>query len=485
MTLGKSLARGRATRQGTRLAMRDPHQDPSTSMLRIFPKSLLVNLGWTTIAYGIVQVLRLVNNVVLSRLLAPQLLGLMLIVNTIRIGIELLSDVGIVQNIVRNPRGDTPEFYDTAWVVTAVRGFILGALCFLLSDVAARFFENPQLAVILPVASLFFMLTGLDSTGRGLLFKRGQIERLSVIEVGMAAFSVVVHIVLALITPTIWALILGSLFVAAGMLCTSFLAVPGLRHRLRIDVSALREMFHFGRWIFVSSVVYFAAMNFDRIYLAKEVPLALLGVFGIARTLADTISAFVNRIGGTILFPLVATMTGSNAEIRGRLIRGRRIVLVAGAFGLALFTALSDGIVGLLYDDRYLQAGEILPILALGVWFRIIAGINDSILVGLGHPKLAAAGNAAKLLTYIVGVPLAIHHGGFDAAVLVLSLGELVRYLVLWLLGRREGIGFVRDDVAATLLFMAAVVGLRELLAAVGLTSGIEGLFPYLARLLT
>ena len=37
----------------------------------------------------------LVNNVILARLLAPPIFGLMAVVNAIRTGVELLSDVGI------------------------------------------------------------------------------------------------------------------------------------------------------------------------------------------------------------------------------------------------------------------------------------------------------------------------------------------------------------------------------------------------------
>ena len=69
------------------------------------PKSLVVRLGWTTLSYGCGQVLRLLNNVILARLLAPPIFGLMALVNAIRTGVELLSDVGIIQNIVSSQIG--------------------------------------------------------------------------------------------------------------------------------------------------------------------------------------------------------------------------------------------------------------------------------------------------------------------------------------------------------------------------------------------
>ena len=56
-----------------------------------------------------VQFLRLLNNVILTRLLEPSIFGLMSLVVAIRVGMELVSDVGVTQNIVSNPRGHTPS----------------------------------------------------------------------------------------------------------------------------------------------------------------------------------------------------------------------------------------------------------------------------------------------------------------------------------------------------------------------------------------
>jgi hypothetical protein len=67
-------------------------------MFGMIPRQMIERLSWTTGSFGVIQLMRLVNNVVLARLLSPPLFGLMLIVNSIRTGVELLSDVGINQD---------------------------------------------------------------------------------------------------------------------------------------------------------------------------------------------------------------------------------------------------------------------------------------------------------------------------------------------------------------------------------------------------
>jgi O-antigen/teichoic acid export membrane protein len=440
---------------------------------------MVVRLGWTSGSYGVAQALRLLNNVILARLLAPPIFGLMAIVNAIRTGIELLSDVGIIQNIVSNPRGDDPNFYDTAWTLQAVRGLLLAALCILLAVPAARFFSYPQLAAILPVASLFFVFTGFDSTARGLLQKKLQVARLGLFEIALAVVTLIANVGVALVTRTVWALVLGSVITGTATLIMSFLYIPGLRHRFMIDPVSARQLLKFGKWVFFSSIVYFFAMNFDRLYFAKQISLAQLGVYGIARGLADMITLFVARASNFVLFPTVAAAGLAPADLRPRLLRGRKTLLLAAAIGVGAFLALSDLTIRLLYDPRYSEAGAILPILCVGVWFGILTATNDSILMGCSRPAYPAISNAAKLATYVVGVPLAFTFYGFIAAVAVISVGEIVKYVALWILSHKEHLHFGRDDLILTAAFVASAVAMREFVHALGWTGGFITIFPH------
>jgi len=444
---------------------------------------MAVRLTWATASFGAIQLIRMVNQVVLARLLAPSLFGIMLIVNSVRTGVELLSDVGISQNIISNEQGHTEDFYDTAWTLKAARGIVLGAICFFLAGTLAQFFGKPELKTVLPVAALIFVFTGFESASNALLQKRKLVARVSIVDVTVALLSMVAHIILALITPTIWALVLGSIFMSAFALVASYVIIPGARHRIFIDGASAREILVFGKWIFFSSAVYFFAMNFDRLYFAKQIPLGELGVYSIARSLSDPISNVVIRATNMVVFPTVAAIRVGDPELRARLLQGRRSMLAFVAVGLAAFVALSDVVVRHLYDPRYSAAAAFLPLLLVGVWVSILTTVNDSVMLGTARPAYPALANAAKLATFVIGVPIAFHVGGLIAALLILIAGEAVRYLVLWQLARRRHLGFVRDDLALTIVFFGSVLLFRKILWAIGLTGDLQSLFPLLADL--
>jgi O-antigen/teichoic acid export membrane protein len=446
-------------------------------------RTLLTRMGWITVSHGATSVLRLLNNVVLAWLLAPALLGLMMIVNLLRTSIELLTDVGVGQNIVSNPNGDDPDFYDTAWTIQVFRGLILGVVCILSARVAASYFERPELAIILPFAALFSIIAGFSSVSTFLIQKKIAVIRFSKFEIVLGIINLAIYTAMALITRTIWALIIGTVISFAVLMLSTYLLIPGIRHRFYIDRSNARQILVFGKWIFWSSMVGFLAMNFDRFYFAKHITLANLGIFSIARSLSETIGGLSARFGGLILFPMVAEMQSSFAEIRLRLRSGRRSILLLAALGLGGVVASSDLLVRLLYDARYHDAGWILPILLIGVWFAILATISENILLGVSRPALAAYANGAKLLAIAIAAPLAFHFYGFTAALLALASGELVKYLSLWFLCRKHSLNFARDDLLATTLFLGSVIVIRELLFAIGLTGNLHALFPWFATL--
>ncbi len=82
-------------------------------------------LIWSLLGFGTFQVLRFGFNLVLTRLLLPEVFGLMALVDLFIIGLHMFSDVGLGLSIVRSQRGDDPHYLNGAWSLQVVRGFCL------------------------------------------------------------------------------------------------------------------------------------------------------------------------------------------------------------------------------------------------------------------------------------------------------------------------------------------------------------------------
>ena len=147
----------------------------------------------------------LLHELLATRILAPELFGLMVIVNSLRTGIDLISDIGIETNIVHNQNSSLPEFYNTAWTLQVLRGLLLWIATLQPVYLLRISSEFLSLALLIPVSATYFIFGGFVSVGRFLVQKDLKFARVNLFELMVDLLSAIAHISLALISPTVWA----------------------------------------------------------------------------------------------------------------------------------------------------------------------------------------------------------------------------------------------------------------------------------------
>lgn len=441
------------------------------------PAGLRGQLGWTTSSYLAVQIIRFASNVVLTRLLAPELFGIMIVLTSIRVGIELFTDIGLSQNIIASKNAFDPRFYNTAWTLQILRGILLAVIAMVLMPALSYFYDERSLTQVLPMISVLFIIGGVFSIGPPLAVKTLNTKRMAAYDVSSALLGSVAAIALAMAFPNVWGLIAGNLAATFIMAVASYFVFPGLAYRLTIDRGYVFEIIGFGKWVFLSSIVFFLATNYDRLVLGKYVSLAVLGVYGIARSLSDIFNQFANRLGAAIVFPSIARSDLRGPELQQKLAGKRLQFLVVMAAGMALFIAFSDIIIGVVYDSRYAGAAQLLPWVGLAAWFGILNTLNDSVMLGLSKPQYAAIGNVAKFVALLVALPLGVVKLGIVGAAMATVVAEAMRYVVLVIAQYREGVRFVRHDVMFTLAMLAGALAVRAILFEIGISSSPIAMF--------
>jgi O-antigen/teichoic acid export membrane protein len=425
----------------------------------------------------VTQVFRFGTNLLLTRILAPELFGIMVLLVSLRVGIELFTDLGIGQNVIANENGYEPRFYQTAWTLGIVRGLLLALASLAIVPLLSGLYDDDQLDRLLPFLSLFFILTGFVSVGLPLSTKAMRNEQIAKYEVVASSAGAVVMIGAAVVSPNIWGLLTGNLLGTLASTAASYFIMPDVKHRLVLDQRFVREIIGFGKWIFLASIVYFLATNFDRLVLAKFVSFAMLGIYGVARSLGDVLGQFSGKIGSAIIFPGVASSELRGSALQSKLLPRRRQFLAVAALGVAAFIALGEALILVLYDSRYSLAGQVMPWVGLATWMFVLNTLNENVLMGLGKPVYMTVGNTAKLLGLAVLLPPGVIHFGILGAAAATAGAEVLRYICLTLGQSRERVRFTRQDIMATACMLAAALLLRGILFNMGLTSSPVALF--------
>lgn len=417
---------------------------------------------WTIFGYGGSQVLRFGGNLILTRLLAPELFGLMALVNTFIIGLNLFSDLGIRPSIIRSERGDEPDFLNTAWTIQVFRGFGLWITCLLITVPVAKFYNEPQLLWIMPLVGFRTIIAGFESTSLATLNRNLNLKTLTIYDFIVQGLSLTIMVIWAWMSPTIWALIIGVLSSSVFGLIRSHTLNTTMQNRLAWDKSALKELISFGRWIFISTVMTFLASQSDRLILGKLLTLEMLGVYTVAFTLADLPKTLMEAVMNKVVFPVISKQLDlPRSQLRQNLLDKRKLLLLFITLPLAILVCFGDQLILSLYDQRYAQASWMLPMLALGMWpFILNASINKA-LFALGKPLYIALGNVFKLLYMVILLPLSFYSMGVLGVILVVAFNDIPCYIVVtYGLWKEKLLGLKQDLGATFLLFvLIAVLG--------------------------
>ena len=135
---------------------------------------MLKAAGWLVGGNISSQALRLISNLILTRLLLPEAFGLVAAVNTLYFALVMFSDLGVWQSVVKSERGTQAGFLGTAWSVQLLRGALL---CAVVLMIAAGFhlasgsgyfqdgtvYADPRLPPMIAVFGLCALLQGLES----------------------------------------------------------------------------------------------------------------------------------------------------------------------------------------------------------------------------------------------------------------------------------------------------------------------------------
>ncbi|MEC8042461.1 MAG: oligosaccharide flippase family protein, partial [Pseudomonadota bacterium] len=218
-------------------------------MTRAF-RSSAINAG----GYAGFQFLRLLSNLVLTRILFPEAFGIMALISVVMVGLSMFSDVGTSPAIMRSPRGDEEEFLNTAWTIQIIRGICLWLAACALAYPVALIYGEPMLMQLLPVAALSLLIAGFNPTKLESANRHMQAGRVTLIELAVQVTGLIIAITAAWALQSVWALVISGLAAALTHLALLNRFLPGPRNRLRWEKEAAHELIHFGKWVFLSTI---------------------------------------------------------------------------------------------------------------------------------------------------------------------------------------------------------------------------------------
>lgn len=432
----------------------DKHLEAAPS----FRQRIIKASSWSVLQVMGVNILRLGSNLVMTRLLVPEVFGLMALVGVLISALNLFTDIGINRSIAREPDGDQVHFLRVAWVVKAVRGVLIASCVLMLSIVTwvlapiyaaeGTVYANPDLPMLIAVSALAPLLAGFNSTTEELAARRLQMHYLSLLGIGTQVITILAMICFALWSPTVWALMAGMLVGTTIHLVGTHLVIPGPRMAYAWDPEISSRLWHYGKWLMVSSIFTFLAVNAEKLLFGIFLDATTFGIFVIALFWIEAGVMVIVKLSDGVGFPVLSEMLRTRPLQVPRLYRKLQTAidsLCVAAF-LTLFF-LGQLLIDTLYTSTYQLAGTYLTILALrflAVRFDTVNGL----IMNQGNSLAMMVVSAVRGLWVCIALPIAYLYFGFPAALLVIALVPLVTVpYTLWLVQRYLGLKQISFDI--------------------------------------
>jgi len=391
--------------------------------------SRIVNAGiWSLGGHGVSQVLRLASSLIMTRLLLPEMFGIMVIANMIITGLSLFSDLGLGQNIVRSKRGDESHFLNTIWAVQIIRGVIIwtisiviGLSLYFLNKLeiiqGSTVYHEPILPAIIIAISFSAVILGFESTKLAVATRNYEQKKLALIGVLTQLLSIAGMIFWVIfIERTIWALVIGNWVACIVKVFLTHKFLTGLPNRWEWEAEALKEILHFGKWVFLSSLITFTFKNGDKILLGGMISPTLLGIYSISLIMINVFQTLISKLINATIYPKMSSIYHKEEKSLKDVYYKFRLAMDSFIFILVGFLVVAGNfIISSLYDDRYEEAGVVLQILAL-ILLSSRYMVTERYLLAIGKPSNLTILNIIRAVSLYIIVPTGFYFYGFYGA---------------------------------------------------------------------
>lgn len=381
---------------------------------------------WTILGRGGSELLRLVSNLILTRLLYPEAFGLMATAMVIVTMIQLFSDTGMKICLIQNPKGSSSEFLNTAWIISIIRGILLFLVAVGLSFPLASFYNQPELKSLLILMSFGILLNGFENPALALIIRKLRADKQMVYELGTQIIGVFTTLLLAYIFLSVWALALGYLLLNLYRLIASYIVEP-YRPKLVWNTEAGSELFHFGKYIFLNTLITWTAMNADLLIIGKALNMEFLGYYFIGLNIGILVEMFFIQILSRSYLPVVSSISNDFYRVN-RIFRRTSALILTFAVPILIIGALfSKDIIGFLYDPRYAMSAIAMQWICLRGIFRVIGIIQGNTFIAIGKPYLETVSMGVGLILVGILLPYGVINWGLPGvAIAVFIVGLFI-----------------------------------------------------------
>ncbi|MBA5690087.1 lipopolysaccharide biosynthesis protein [Rugamonas apoptosis] len=373
--------------------------------------------------------LQLCTQVVLARMLGPEVYGLFALGLVVMTFSNFLADFGFSWGLIQRQDIDARDIR-FAFTWQFLSGAVASVGLFLLAPAVAQYFNEPRVEPIVRWLSLTCVLNAITAPASSLLRRNMDFRALNIIQVASYVIGyLLVGIPCAYLGAGVWTLVAAWLTQTGSAFVLTWVRHP---HPLRplLWYPGARDFTQVGVAVFATNLCNWFLNNVDRIFLGRMLHAHAVGVYNVAYNLANT----PNSLFLTALQPAFlasgARLQDDRARLRDAYVSVLAVIWIVIGPMFAALACLGPDLIATLYGPAWQGSGPVFAMLALAMPAYITWGLSTPILWNTGGKHLESLLQLPVLGGAVLALSMLAGQGALTVA-MVASATLLARAVVI------------------------------------------------------
>lgn len=395
--------------------------------------SILKSFFWKFLERAGTQIVNLVVQVILARLIAPSEFGclavLIVFVNIANIFIQK----GLSSSIVRKKNADDLDYDTSLWASFALAG-LLYIIIFFTAPFIAKLYNSSILTLSLRIFSLQLFFGSLYCIQNAILVREMQFKSIFVRGMISSIGAGVIGIALAYLGGGLWALVAQTLMNQI-LCCLTAWNVVSWKPKFRFSKKRLSEILSFGGKILISELLNYSVEGIRTLAIGKAYSTEALSFYDRGQTYPATLMRGVYDTIGGVLLPVFSRKQENDEDLGNTVIQSCSITFYLTTPVFVGMAAVANSLIPLLLTDKWIGA---IPFFVLFSFYWIpypIQGICKNGIYAKGDSDSVLKIEIAKTVITFATLALALFISPFAiavAALITMFLTTLLYVLALY-----------------------------------------------------
>lgn len=390
-----------------------------TTTLRIVINSMM----WKAGEKSIVQITRLILEIILARLLMPNDFGVFAIILTFIALSNIIIEGGLGSSLIQIKTIEESDASTVLYILLSV-SVVIYILIFLIAPHIGEFYKIDRFALYIRVLAISLFPSAYNSVQNSLATRDFQFKIIFKVNAITILISGAVAIVLAYLSFGVWALII-QYFIQITFSCVLMNIYLKWRPQKLFSFERGKALISFGWKLALSNLLNRGYSEVYNLIIGKAFNTTILGYYSRGKMLPGALENGLTSVLTSVLFPVFAQKQDEITVIKNNCRLAIRILtfIIAPVFcGIA---ATSMVIVEILLTHKWISAAPIMEVLSFGFIFASISNINTTTINGLGRSDIVLKLEIIKRIVG-VGILLATINFGIICVAMGLSLSYIV-----------------------------------------------------------